>query len=64
MKKLRLKKDKNYTLIIRPNGWVMVYYGDMMVAHAANFEAARQYIYKRLHGGKGYIGEEDFEEVE
>jgi len=63
MRRLRLKKDAAYTVTIRPNGWTMVYHNGKMVAHAANFEAARQYIYKRLHGENGYISEEDFEEV-
>jgi len=64
MKKLRLKKSDDYIVVVRPNGWTKVYHKEKMIAHAINFEAARQFIYKRLHGDKGYISEEDFEEIE
>ena len=56
-------KNKNYKIKQKKNGWWSVFNKDRVIATTKDEASARQAIWIAV-GGKEYVDEEDFEEVE
>ena len=56
-------KNRDYKIKQKENGWFNVYSGDRVIATVVDEENARQVIWIAI-GGKEYVNEKDFNEVE
>ncbi len=56
-------KNRDYKIKQKENGWFNVYSDDRVIATVVDEENARQVIWIAI-GGKEYVNEKDFKEVE